>query len=294
MPDNELLTGTIDEYLVSLAEGIHDAQKQLNQLRLNTVPGQAPTTYFIPKLDFELKLSFELDRSSTNGGTTGKKNLLRARSVSPGSSSTETTSSEATSVIRGSFVSVPVAGGKPSPVIETSIEKLSKLAARLTVSVVDTLGTPLEGIEVQFNLDRERSEELSPLPAIMAAPRDGTDISDAVVFTDGSGIAQTLLSIDEYEPAGSFLVIVVDAQGGTEEIIFPVEGQGSADYPGGAGPYPGAPYAPGDPGMGAAAYDPAYNAAYAPGTAPAPGTTTPYPDANYPDAPGTTDDDPAA
>lgn len=233
MSDNEFITGTIDEYLVSLAEGIHDAQKQLNQLQLSAVPGQPPTTYFIPKLEFELKLAFELDRTSTRSGSaagkSGIKNLLRARSVAASDqSSTETVSSEATSVIRGSFVSVPVAGGKPTPVISTAIETLSELQARIEVRVIDTLGSPMAGIEVQFNLDRERSEQLTALPMDMAAPRDGTDISEAVVLTDQNGLATSILSIDEDEPAGSFLVIAVDAEGGTEEIVFPVNSDGAA------------------------------------------------------------------
>ena len=57
---DEILTGTIDDYLLSIADGIEKAQAVLSKVRVPGQPGTPPTTYIIPSLEFELRMHVEL------------------------------------------------------------------------------------------------------------------------------------------------------------------------------------------------------------------------------------------
>ncbi len=74
--NTDVLTGSIDDYLLAVADGIHQAQLQLSQMRVPALPGQQAVMYQLPRVDFEFKMSFEI---STKSGNEGSGVALRAR-----------------------------------------------------------------------------------------------------------------------------------------------------------------------------------------------------------------------
>jgi hypothetical protein len=109
------------------------------------------------------------------------------------------------SVIRGSFVAVPANEGLPATVLEARVEVGAAGVPEVVARVRNAAGEPLTRLEVEFNLDRAATKQLSgqtPLPA--------TDVSRAVVATDAAGEARTSLRIAPGELAKT-LVVTVDA-----------------------------------------------------------------------------------
>lgn len=234
---DEFLTGSIDEYLLGLADGIQKAQRQLSQMAIEIQPGESAVTYQIPRVDFELKMSMEVTTSSDDGSA-----LLRFRPANMRRGASQSTSTEATSIIKGAFVAVPVHGGKPPPVIRTRLNRITNRRFEVTVLVASAAGERLAGVDVQLNIDRDRSRQLRLLSgatfptgafdqagfdgASFDTPGDlrpGTRFWDGVVTTDVKGEATGLLDIDANEPLGTPVVAVVDVLARTETILFVVE-----------------------------------------------------------------------
>lgn len=237
--NTQFLTGSIDDYLLGLADGIQKAQRQLSQMALVIQPGEAAVTYQIPRLEFELKMSLEVV-TPAEGGAGGP--LLRFRPASPGRTGAST--ADVASTIRGAFVAVPVHAGKPPPNVSISLRRINERSFEVRVLVTSAAGERLSGVDVHFNVDRERSRELKVTPD---RPRQqpgrfdegarydyttfddssdlqpGTRFWDGLVTTDTEGVALGVLAIDALEPRGTRVATVVDVLGQTETIVFPVE-----------------------------------------------------------------------
>lgn len=234
MSDNpeEFLTGSLDDYLLAVADSIHQAQLKLSRMRIPAQPGQPSITYQLPRLDFELKMSFEVaQKSSKEGGTGGL--VLNARPVSAQQASARSSTAEAASIIKGSFIAVPLDGGKPPSVIRTSLYRNSSRSLEITVTVQSATGENLSGVEVQFNIDLDRSYALNQLegitetPAEGAAPqpyhlKSGTFLAAGKVTTI-EGRAVNTLTVDSAEVRGAYIVIIIDVSGETQTIVFKVE-----------------------------------------------------------------------
>ncbi len=214
-----LLTGTIDDYLLGLADGLQKAQAQLSQVALVVAKGEAPITYQIPRLDFELRLSFEMVISDDGEET----KQLRFKTTGGASNSRQSTT-EATSTIKGALVAVPRSAGKPPPLITTTLERVERNRLRIIVVAASTVGEKMMGVAVHFNVDRSRSRhlteniggleegtELGPLPQ--------TKFFDGVVETDATGTAVGVLQLDPDEPVGKCIATIVDVLGQTETIM---------------------------------------------------------------------------
>jgi hypothetical protein len=240
--NTQFLTGSIDDYLLGLADGIQKAQRQLSQMAITIQPGEAAVTYQIPRVEFELKMSLEVASPTDNAG--GNSAQLRFRPASPVRGAGATTSDVA-STIRGSFVAVPVHGGKPPPDIRITLRQINTRTFEITVRVASAAGERLAGVEVQFNVDRERSRELKVIPGGSGLPTgiyndkdatynyvafgDATGLYPGPSFWDGSvatnadGIAVGVLNIDAQEPPNTPIATIVDVLGQTETIVFKVE-----------------------------------------------------------------------
>lgn len=216
----DVLDHTLDEYLLGLARGIADAQKALNQL---AVPGgdggQAAVAYHMPSLEFELRLHMTMQGSSGTGAAANRQ--LRFRPAS-GSSGGDSYSIDAVSTISGSFVSVPLASGRPSPRLHTTMTVQGGGQVLLTASVTDPLGKPLPNVDVNFNLDRERTASMNSALNPKFALNAATGLKAALVRTDDQGQAQSLLQIAAAEPASAMIVLIVDIAGASETLLVPV------------------------------------------------------------------------
>lgn len=223
-PEN-LLTASIDDYLIALGESLHKAQRQLSQLQTVVQAGDAPITYHVPRLDFEFRVSFELSRSEeAQAEAPGKAaTSLRLRPAQPSPNAGRSTSSaESTSVIKGSFVAIPTRGGKPPPIIRTALAERPDRRVEVRVEASTAAGERVVGVEVNFNIDRDLSRRLTLTRFNQFAPRPGTGFLQGMVPTDASGLAIGVLAVDPGEQSGLSLAMRVDVLGSAETIVYQV------------------------------------------------------------------------
>lgn len=208
--DESILT-TVDDYLLSIAEGLHAAQRELDSA---TGTGDTTYRYYLPKLDFELKMTVELrQRSSTVGGPARPVLMLR-----PATASESSSSSTAVSTVSGSFLAVPNSNPRLKLRAVSSLVWRSPREAAVTVQLRDETGAPQSGEEVHFNVDKELSALANQALGIPPALAADTTFVDAVVTTDENGAATSVLRISTTEPFGKQIVLVLDIAGQTETI----------------------------------------------------------------------------
>lgn len=207
----EELFGTLDEYLINLAEGLSQAQEELGQLSAAGAPGRQ-FTYYVPRLEFELRMDLRVE--TTSSGPAGK--VLKMRPVRTVDVARTQSNTEIVSIIRGSFVAVPANEGLPVTLLEARVGVGEQGSPRVVARVKNAAGEPLPGVEVEFNLDRKATEKLSG-----KGPLKETDVTVAVVKTDAAGEASTLLRIASAEQAHT-LVLTVDAGGRTALLAYEV------------------------------------------------------------------------
>ena len=216
---DDLIETTLDDYLLALADGIQQAQRQLDQVTVAGRPGQPATGYHLPRVEFELKMTFAM-RGATPGGEAPQGERAGGRSGTllmrpPAKSDPESYSGEATSTIRGAFVAVPVVGRTPTT-LRCSLVRRNPREIGLVVFLADALGVPQVDVAVQIDVDRERSAELgTPLKV-------ATDVDVGLLRTDLKGYAGTTLRISKEEPEGAVIVVIIEAAGATETVIVQV------------------------------------------------------------------------
>jgi hypothetical protein len=232
MADKQLINTSVDEYLISLANSINQAQRYISQLRVAGQDGQPAVTYQLPRVEFELKLLFQLDRRHPPSGHT-QRNVARgegsayleARPLALDDAEMDSDTAAAASTIKGSFVAVPVHGGAPPPVVTVTWRRDDPRRIQITVSVVSAIGEPLMGREVQFNLDRDlarrynelwRNVELKDVSKTVLA---ATNLEHAVQLTDQQGTAQNILVIGD-GLKDLKVPVVIDVVGITRTLIF--------------------------------------------------------------------------
>ena len=135
MADKELINTSIDEYLISLANSINHAQRYISQLRVAGQDGQPSVTYQLPRVEFELKLLFQLDTRPPPSGHSQRdvakaegSAFLEARPISFEAGEVDSATAAAASTIKGAFVAVPLHGGTPPPVVNIEWKKVSTIS----------------------------------------------------------------------------------------------------------------------------------------------------------------------
>ena len=153
MADNELINTSVDEYLISLANSINHAQRYISQLRIAGQDGQPSVTYQLPRVEFELKLQFQLDRRHPPSGHLQRNvakaeggGFLEARPLSLEAGEMDSATAAAASTIKGSFVAVPIHGGAPPPVVTIAWKRSGDDPRRIaiTVSVRSAINEPID------------------------------------------------------------------------------------------------------------------------------------------------------
>ncbi len=221
MPDFEDIAqgDNIDDFLVSLAEGVVQAQDQLNQLPVADASGAPAYIYHLPKVEFELKLQITTQSRSSGGRDAlrnrGPKRLFKV--LSPASQE----EASAASLLRGTLVAAPVQGGRPPLVLSLAVDDRSRGGPWVLVSLGDALGEALQGAAIEVNIDRERSQQLNTGNRPLAA---GTRLAQSLLETDAEGRARVKLSIARGEARGHAIVLTADGAGVSRTLVYRVGG----------------------------------------------------------------------
>jgi hypothetical protein len=226
---SDFVSGTIDDLLLSMAEGLVHAQEQLNRLQTVDALGRPGPTYQVPYLDFDLRVTAQFVTDPTLDQkyrasmlSPGGSRHLVMRAIQPSDTTIDGFKGEIVSNLRGRFVAVPPNAGKPPLVISTTVEQLDPQHHALRVLVRTALGEPLPGLQVHYNLDSALSIALSAADGVViTAFQPTTVLAQGVVLTDATGLAQTTLmtSAATPEPTGTSLVVAVDVAGKLEHLV---------------------------------------------------------------------------
>jgi hypothetical protein len=223
MVDQTDAFSTLDDFLLSLADGITSAQDALTRSASLGPPGRQ-YAYHVPRVDFELRMnlrvvedtalsdryrSLRLDRSND-------KHLL----FKPVTAETSSTLDIA-AVVRGTFVAIPANGGLPGAVIRTAVDAEDPRAAVVQVTARNTAGEALSGLDVHFNVDRDESATLTTASGQTFVLAQGTGFERSVVATDATGTARSVLRIAAGQ-SRCLLALVIDAGGRTETLVYEV------------------------------------------------------------------------
>jgi LysM repeat protein len=228
----DFITASIDDYLISLADGINVAQRKLNKMVVPGQFGQPSVIYQLPRVDFELKMSFEIETNQlgqANTLTTNPTNepsvKLMARPISPNNSTAQrSTTIEAASTIKGSFVATPAEGGKPPISIRSSLLQKGEREFIIAVTVTSAAGEKLAGIEVQYNMENDLIKKLND--NLKNPEKDwyemqpGTRLAEGLVKTDQQGVARNTLFIDANETINANIAIIIDVFNERETLIY--------------------------------------------------------------------------
>lgn len=220
MADDDMLesiaTGdTIDDFLISLASGVSNAQKTLHEMSQSSGLG---VMYQIPQLEFELKLKISTVEQKTARSTDQYLAPKHSVQVAAPSGQDEIT---AASTIKGSLVAIPVNAGKPKyqmNLIFSETENNNEL--EILVTLKDSSGSPQQGVMVELNIDREVSYELNKEQGIDQQLHAGTRIKEGVVTTNADGVATGNLKIAAEEKSGILIVVTADALGESKALNY--------------------------------------------------------------------------
>lgn len=229
-----LVAATVDEFLLSLAEGILHAQEALNRLQVVDSLGRPGPSYWLPRLDFELRVTAEMVQGPVpvrqsdaiqlfSEPVSAPRRHLVVRPVQAAETATPGFRAEVISTLRGSFVAVPPNDGKPPLVVTSAVARQDALRHKLSVRVITAVGEPVAGLEAHFNIDPAWSRELSAADApAFTAPSPDTHLKDGVVPTDSQGRAATVLVVAANEIPGAQIAVLIDVAGKTERVVVSV------------------------------------------------------------------------
>ena len=215
--DAKLVADSLEEMLVSIAEGVREAQEALDELAPFDSFGRPVPGYFIPHLDFELLVDIETETNS-QGRPIFK--VSAARNIfgggGGGGSGTSSTKSHTTSRIAGRLVAIPPGEGLPVPQLILTAEKTGAGETLLTVRASNNAGEILAGQRIELNIDEQASKALSrgASPTLPEAR-----LKEAVLVTDEQGQAATTLVVSDGGNSGRQLLVVAQLGIATARVM---------------------------------------------------------------------------
>ena len=211
------MSGSIEEFLLGIAEGVHKTQRHLSHVSIEAQPGQPAITYQLPRVEFEFKVAFELGGRS---GISDRSRALKLRPATPtGSSSRQQSNADVFNVIKGSFVAVPAQGVTPPHLMRVDLEQHTADKRIITVELQSAAdGTKLANIPIEFNIDWDLSQKLTGHDLAPNVAR----VEKNLMPTNPQGISQTVLQAslqqDVVEPF--YIAVLIDALTETRTVTF--------------------------------------------------------------------------
>ncbi|EHR69513.1 hypothetical protein BurJ1DRAFT_0631 [Burkholderiales bacterium JOSHI_001] len=229
MPDANDAFSTLDDFLLSLADGVTQAQTELARAGAMGPPG-AQFSYHLPRVEFELKLNLRVVEDSAlssryeaiRPARPGDRHLM-FRPANPGSAPGSSSTLDIAATLSGALVAVPANDGLPGLVLTVAVDMADVRVPLVQVQARNTAGEALAGLAVEFNVDREETLALAGQASGASAMNvaDGTGFAVARVLTDATGLATGQLLLGDKQMAG-WLAVVVDCAGRTEQLVVEV------------------------------------------------------------------------
>lgn len=214
--ENRFVSESLEALLVSIADGVREAQDALNSVKPVDAFGRAMPTYHMPYLDFEVQV--EMETVTTASGS----RLLRINPLRGSTSSTR----EVTSTISGRLVAVPPGDGLPTPLLTLSSAWKKNREYEITVTAVNSAGEILAGQAVELNINLAASKQLSEIEGVtLPAKLEGTNVTEAILITDETGSASTLFTIGTRIPAKAVLVLSAELGSGIANLTVKAGGE---------------------------------------------------------------------
>lgn len=214
MTDQSRFVGnSLEELLVSLAEGVRAAQNALNEAPLIGPTGRPVSSYQLPYLDFTVQVDMQT-RTETGGRPVALMLMPLAQGVS----------SQIHSTISGRFVATPPGDGLPVPRIGMSAGGNIGGKAKILLEVSNSAGERLADQRIELNIDDKDSTKLSEACGVTDFARSGaTRLEDAVLITDAQGRAATQLRIDDAQDGKGVLVVVASIGPFSSRLVVSME-----------------------------------------------------------------------
>jgi hypothetical protein len=226
------VAGTIEDILVALAQGIRDAQDRLNMLEPFDEYGRPRPQYYLPQLDFTLKINaIETSSTQTAPGAAQRMMMAPAEGVArgqlsftavrapalqfavarPSTSSSTTSTNEVYSTISGRFVAVPPSDGMPQIGLTIAAAPHPDGPAKrlITVRAAYASGAPVAGATVEFNVDPGATAALNGLTPPLAINQLALFDSGSAV-TDDAGGADAAITLAAVPTSAAQLLIVAN------------------------------------------------------------------------------------
>jgi hypothetical protein len=231
MPDPNDPFSTLDDFLLSLADGVTQAQAELARAGAVGPPG-AQFSYHLPRVEFEFKLNLRVVEDSglshryeaIRPPRPGDRHLMFQPAL-PNAGNSGSSTLDIAATLRGALVAVPANDGLPALVLTVTVDMADPRAPLVRVSARNAAGEPLPALAVEFNVDREETLVLAGQAADIGSAGDvlaeGTGFELARVVTDDTGLAVGRLLIGDKQSPG-WLAVVVDCAGRTEQIVVEV------------------------------------------------------------------------
>lgn len=202
MPEASRFVGnSIEELLVSLADGVREAQSALNSGPLLDPSGRPLATYQLPYLDFTVQVDMQT-RADTGG-----RPIALLFMVKPSSTSTD---QRVTSTISGRLVAVPPGDGLPVPRLALAVGERIESGVILKLTATNSAGERLAHQRVELNIDDADSEAVSAARGVARFVRSSaTRLADAIVQTLDDGTAELRLLIGAADSGSRAVVVVV-------------------------------------------------------------------------------------
>lgn len=197
-----LAANSFEEMLVSLAQGVREAQETLNAMPQFDTFGRPAPGYFIPQLDFEFEVEMEVD---TNGQGMPVMKMRPIRMLgAPAPTQTQSSSVKSSNKISGRLVAIPPGNGLPMPQLLVTTTAEAGNVVRINVTASNSSGERLAGQVVEINPDMPASMSLAGGAALQPPT-----LASARLTTDEAGQASTQVTLPS--AAGYILVVQMGA-----------------------------------------------------------------------------------
>lgn len=216
--DSQHISESLEALLVSIADGVREAQNSLSSAPPIDIYGRPVTSYHIPYLDFEVQVEMETVTTESGG--------IRLRINPLGGKTSTTKTSETSSTLSGRLVAIPPGEGLPVPSLYMLSERISARQHKILVTATNSAGEVLVGQAIELNINMEASRQLSLIDGInLTSKRAGTNVEDAILVTDENGTAETVLRIDSNLPSKASLVLTAELGTQSAHLTVPAGGE---------------------------------------------------------------------